>query len=144
VTSRGEAPKAQRAWQAETGRWSRVRENAGENRAKPTGAEDALWQEVRARRLKGAKFRRQHAIGRFLVDFYCAEARLVIEVDGGIHSSQQPEDRERESELAERGLTVIRFTNDEIMRHRPSVNSRIAAHLTPNPSPISERGTQSP
>jgi very-short-patch-repair endonuclease len=94
--------------------------------------------------LNGAKFRRQHAIGRFVVDVYCAEAKLIVEVDGPIHESQSADDLERELELNGRGLTVIRFTNDEVMQRLEWVKTRIAIHLTPSPSPISERGTQRP
>jgi very-short-patch-repair endonuclease len=88
----------------------------------------------------GVRFRRQHAIDRFLVDFYCAEASLVIEVDGPIHQQQVERDLEREKALATRGLTVLRFRNDEVLDDVTSVLARIAAYLTPNPSPISERG----
>ena len=144
MTTGRDAAKAQRAWQAETPIWSRVRDVARQSRAKPTPAEETLWEELRGRRLKDAKFRRQHAIGRFVVDFYCAESKLVIEVDGPIHVSQAQDDMERDVELNERGLTVIRFTNDEVMQRLGWVKTRIAIHLTPNPSPTSERGTQRP
>jgi very-short-patch-repair endonuclease len=97
---------------------------------------------LRNRRLDGFKFRRQHAIGRFVVDFYCGEANLVIEVDGPVHRGQAVVDAERQREIEARGLRVIRFHNDEVLDETAVVLERIAAHLTPNPSPKSERGTQ--
>ncbi|HEU0073427.1 MAG TPA: endonuclease domain-containing protein [Dehalococcoidia bacterium] len=135
-------PHAQRAWRAEAGTWSVLRQAARDNRAKPTVAEAMLWARLRHRGLEGSRFRRQHAIGRFIVDFYCSEANLVVEVDGPIHRYQEAEDTEREAELEGRGLRVIRFSNDEVMTDMAAVLRRIAAHLTPNPSPTSERGTQ--
>jgi very-short-patch-repair endonuclease len=65
-------------------------------RAHETSVEDLLWEELRGRRLDGMKFRRQHPIGAFVVDFCCAESRLVIELDGGIHVEQRDQDAERE------------------------------------------------
>ena len=142
VTAADEEPKTQRAWQAETDLWARAKDTARQNRANPTRAEKILWEALRARRLYGGRFRRQHVIDRFLVDFYCSEARLVVEVDGEIHRFQAEEDRERQRALEERGLRVIRFTNAEVIEDLASVRRRIAAHLTPHPSPTSERGTQ--
>ena len=142
MPSESQEPRLQREWQADSSTWSLLRQAVRENRAKPTSTEAALWTELRNRRLNGYRFRRQHAIGRFVVDFYCSDARLVIEVDGPIHRSRRAEDRERDAELERRELRVIRFTNDEAMKEMPSVLGRIAAHLTPNPSPTSERGTQ--
>ena len=65
---------------------------ARELRQKPTPSEDSLWQELRHHRLNGLHFRRQHPIGRFLADFFCESAKLVVEVDGGYHLT--PEQRE--------------------------------------------------
>jgi len=81
-----------------------------------TGAEMKLWQELRNHKFKGLKFRRQHPIGRFIVDFYCHEKRLVVEVDGSIHDLTEVKERDegREEELKNFGLTIIRFTNGEI------------------------------
>jgi very-short-patch-repair endonuclease len=81
--------------------WSGLRESARDFRATSTPAEARLWQALRGRKLGGARFRRQHAIGRFLVDFYCAEATLVIEVDGPVHRQQVEQDAEREREVQE-------------------------------------------
>jgi very-short-patch-repair endonuclease len=129
-----------------------VRGAVRQNRRQQTLAEERLWQALRNRQLNGAKFRRQHVIGRFIVDFYCAEAHLVIEVDGPIHATQIDEDSERDRDLKNRGLTVLRFKNNSVIQELARVLDRIAAHLprvglddtvamdSDSPSPKSERG----
>jgi len=89
-------------------------ERAREMRRGMTPAETKLWQYLRAGRLGGYHFRRQQITDRFIVDFYCHQADLVVEVDGGIHMEQKSYDQERERYLRERGLEVIRFTNQEV------------------------------
>src|SRR4051812_15603413 len=84
---------------------------AREMRREPTGAENHLWQRIRKQQVLGFKFRRQHTIDRFIVDFFCTEARLVIEVDGIIHDDQQEADQLRTEFLENLGLRVLRFTN---------------------------------
>src|SRR5829696_3454738 len=83
-------------------------------RAKGTLAEALLWASLRDRRLDGMKFRRQHPVGSFVVDFCCAERRLVIELDGEIHAKQRQQDTEREAVLALAGYRVIRFPNQSV------------------------------
>ena len=80
-----------------------------------TPAEATLWQHLRGRSLK-YKFRRQHPIDRLIIDFYCAEAKLCIEIDGRSHfeTEQEEYDKARTEFLEERGYKVIRFTNDEV------------------------------
>ncbi len=118
-----------------------VRSQARVLRQRMTPAESALWQRLRNRRLHGLKFRRQHPIGRAIVDFYCAEKRLVIEVDGGIHETQREHDAAREAYLRERGYRVLRFHNHDVLENIEVVLERIwQAALTPNPSPASGRG----
>jgi very-short-patch-repair endonuclease len=73
---------------------------AGSMRASPTAAEAALWAALRRRKLGRYKFRRQHVIAGYIVDFYCAELRLVVEVDGGVHQDRIAEDRQRNEDLA--------------------------------------------
>ena len=101
-----------------TGRYRQIPETllirARELRQQQTPAEEILWLCLRGRRLCGAKFRRQHNIGRFIVDFYCHEARLAIEVDGGVHDTQKERDAERDAWLAASGLTVLRFENEAV------------------------------
>ncbi len=95
-----------------------------------TPAERKLWQRIRYGQLDGAHFRRQHAIGRFIVDFFCAKARLVIEVDGDIHAEQMEYDAERTKWLNEqKRYRVIRFTNDEIDHNLDGVVERIREAL---------------
>ncbi len=81
-----------------------------------TNSETILWETLRDRRLLGLKFRRQHAVGRFVLDFYCAELRLAIEVDGGIHldPEQANADRLRQAEIEENGIRFVRLTADQV------------------------------
>ena len=80
----------------------------------PTPSENRLWQRLRNRKLNGLKFRRQHVIGRFIVDFYCAKARLVVELDGPVHEYTAEQDAIRQDFLEEQGLGVLQFTNAQI------------------------------
>jgi len=81
-----------------------------------TEAEDIIWQELRNRKLLGFKFRRQHPLNKYIADFYCYEAKLVIEIDGGIHNQLENReyDKNRSHELQRIGIEVIRFTNEQI------------------------------
>ena len=83
-----------------------------------TPAEKVLWEHIRSKSL-GHKFRNQHAIYKYVVDFYCHELRLFIEVDGSIHTLTEValNDKDRENNLLSLGLHVIRFTNDEIFNN---------------------------
>ena len=81
----------------------------------------------------GLKFRRQHAIAGFIVDFYCVKAELVIEVDGPIHEQQHEEDAERQPILEALGLSVLRFTNDQVLDDLGYVLSTIEKHIEPQP-----------
>ncbi len=99
-------------------------ERAKELRREMTPAEKLLWQEVRANKL-GVRFRRQQVIQGFIVDFYCHQAGLVIEVDGDVHDLQKEEDERREKVLSEMGLKVVRFGNDEVVRDLSAVVGKI-------------------
>jgi very-short-patch-repair endonuclease len=83
-------------------------------RHEPTPAERRLWRSLRRNQIAGFHFRRQHTIERFSVDFYCSAAKLVIEVDGAIHDYAPEEDAIRQEVLESKGLTVLRFRNEEI------------------------------
>jgi very-short-patch-repair endonuclease len=96
-------------------------------RARETLAEDLLWEALRGRRLDGLKFRRQHPVGTFVIDFCCAERRLAVELDGGIHDEQRKHDAEREEILAAAGYRVIRFPNQAVMERLPDVLETIRA-----------------
>jgi very-short-patch-repair endonuclease len=87
---------------------------ARELRQQMTVEEKILWQHLRNHGLSGLHFRRQQVISGFIVDCYCHAAALVIEVDGPIHAINVEYDRERDAILAERGLRVLRFTNQQV------------------------------
>lgn len=98
-----------------------LHQRARELRQSQTPAEAILWQQLRRKQLNGYYFRRQQPIGNFIADFYCAEARLVIEVDGGIHAHQADYDAARSEWLETHGYRVIRFTNPQILQELPAV-----------------------
>jgi very-short-patch-repair endonuclease len=104
-------------------------EHARRLRREQTPAEKALWEELRVRRLRGLKFRRQHPIGCFVVDFYCPAEQLVVEVDGGVHEdlSHRAGDAEREQWLSELGLKIVRVSNEVVMSDLQSALRTIAA-----------------
>jgi very-short-patch-repair endonuclease len=109
--------------------WKKLKPLVRQKRRAPTPAEKVLWQRLRDHRLAGSQFRRQHAIGRFIVDFYCAQARLVIEVDGPIHNGTPEEDAARQDYLERLELRVIRFTNDDVLDRTEDVLKRIGEAL---------------
>lgn len=86
-----------------------------------TGPERGLWHLLRGRQLAGMKFRRQQVIGPYIVDFYCAQAHLVIEVDGESHVGRGNSDAARDSYLESHGLRVLRVTNDDVLRESEAV-----------------------
>jgi very-short-patch-repair endonuclease len=98
-------------------------------RKSTTEAEKILWNELKNRKLKGLKFRRQHPIHYYIADFYCHEKRLIIEIDGGIHEHEniQEHDENRTAELERLGITVIRFSNDEVINSKELVLKKIIA-----------------
>jgi very-short-patch-repair endonuclease len=102
-------------------------------RKRETSVEDLLWDELRGRRLDGVKFRRQHPIGAFVVDFCCTECRLAIELDGEIHADQQDRDAERVAILATAGYRVIRFPNQSIRENLPEVLAAIRSAVREAP-----------
>lgn len=100
----------------------RITELVRELRKNATAEEKKLWEQLRGRKLKGRKFLRQQPIiydtipkqQFFVADFYCAEAKLVVEVDGKYHDFQEDYDRNREEILSQLGLRVLRFRNEEL------------------------------
>ena len=109
--------------------WAKLKPLAREMRHQPTPAEEILWQRLRNRQIHGAKFRRQHPIERFIVDFYCAAAKLVIEVDGSIYDYTPDQDAARQQFIEAQGLMVIRFSNEDVLRRTDAVIGRIAEVL---------------
>jgi very-short-patch-repair endonuclease len=116
-------PKVQPGW------WHILKPLSKQMRHEPTPAEDHLWQHLRNRRTFNVKFRRQHAIERFIVDFYCADAHLIVEVDGSIHDYTQEHDALRQAFLESLGLRVLRFTNGEVLLETDAVLERIGEVL---------------
>ena len=88
---------------------------AGELRRELTPAEQKLWAYLRGNKLKGISFRRQHAIGNYIVDFCAIKAKLVIKLDGSQHLEQEEYDQERTDYLESKGYKVIRFWNNDVM-----------------------------
>ncbi len=125
----------------------RLLQHAKTLRKTMTDAERTLWYHLRGHRLQGQKFKRQKPLGPFIVDFVNLEHRLVIEVDGGQHADNAPDDRRRDAWLAAQGYRVLRFWNHQVLQELPAVLERIDACLssaeTPSPQPLSrtrERG----
>ena len=98
-------------------------------RNQATPQEGILWSKLRRSQL-GFKFRRQHGIGRFIVDFYCPKAKLIIEIDGSQHIHQEEYDSERTDYLSSLGYKVIRFWNNEINTDIEGVMMKIAEELS--------------
>ena len=117
---------------------TRMGEVAREFRKAPTPSERQLWAALRGRKLQGCKFRRQQPIGPFVVDFFCAAERLIVEVDGRIHTTQVDADRERQLLLETLGLRFVRVPADAVENDLSGVLERIAqaiADHTDSPSP---------
>lgn len=93
-----------------------MQDRARRMRKSPTPSEGRLWQALRNRQLGGFKFLRQHPIGPTIVDFYCHEKRLVVEVDGGVHRANEAKeyDRAREAFLEAYGLTIVRCAAEDV------------------------------
>ena len=109
---------------------------AKELRRDMTAPERRLWGRLRGNQLDGLHFRRQQVIDGFIVDFYCHSAGLIVEVDGGVHQQQRRYDAERDRVMCQRGLRVLRFSNDEVAGDLAAVLQRIAVachgeNLTP-------------
>jgi very-short-patch-repair endonuclease len=94
-----------------------------------TPAEKMLWEALRKRQLNGLKFRCQHPVESFIVDFYCPQHRLVIELDGGVHDQQVEYDADRTESLNHLGYRVMRFCNQEVISNLSQVLQQIAAAI---------------
>jgi 2-isopropylmalate synthase len=102
-----------------------------------TDAERRLWAALRDRQLDGVKFRRQHPLGPYILDFFSEELKLVVEVDGGQHASSQT-DVVRTAWLTAQGCRVLRFWNNDVLRNLPGVLETLRSALTvaPHPDPL--------
>jgi len=94
-----------------------------------TPAENILWQKLRNRQLGQFKFRNQHPIYRYILDFYCFECKLAIEIDGDIHENKKDYDQDRDNFLKSLGIETMRFTNDEITGNIDKVIENILSKL---------------
>jgi very-short-patch-repair endonuclease len=108
-------------------------------RKQSTEAEKLLWTKLRDRQMGGFKFRRQHHMGPYFVDFACFAGRLVIELDGGQHAIKKEKDRARDSWLKDEGFEVLRFWDNEVFENLDGVLERIGKRLIfPHPDPLPE------
>ena len=111
-------------------------------RRQQTDAERTIWFRLRGRRLAGWKFKRQVPIDRFVVDFVCADAKMIVELDGGQHAERTPQDEERTRTLESMGYLVLRFWNNDVMRNTEGVLEEILNTLSqqspepPHPTPL--------
>ena len=127
-------------------------EHAKEMRLNPTPAEKVLWEVLRKKQVLGLRFKFQHPLNSFIADFYCHKIKLVIEVDGGIHSIPEIKERDqgRTYEMERLGIEVIRFTNEEVFNDIEKVKAVIEKKClelldgrhTPRPPEGGEAGAQ--
>ena len=136
LTRRGTTPKQLLAW-------------AKEMRHQPTPQEEQLWQQLRAKRLDGWKFRHQSPIGPFIPDFCCPEAKLIIELDGSQHAERAGYDESRTEFLKDQGYRVLRVWNSDVDQHldgvlmliREALSAPLPAQASPeSPSPPQGEG----
>lgn len=127
---------------SDTSTWKTLKPFARENRKEQTAAEKLLWANLRNRNTSNCKFRRQHTIGNFIVDFVCIEKKLVIEIDGDYHldEEQQKYDQLRTEFLRESGFTEIRFSNEDIQKNISASLSKIREYLKEEHPPLLRRG----
>ncbi|MBS0193605.1 MAG: DUF559 domain-containing protein [Proteobacteria bacterium] len=115
-------------------------------RHEATDAEQLVWFLLRDRRLDGAKFRRQHAIGPYVLDFYCHQARLAVELDGGQHGDpgQIERDQQRNAFVASKGIRTLRFWNDDVLLRTEDVLAEIWRAVQAEESPVMATGESFP
>lgn len=106
-----------------------LRTHARELRNGATDAERHLWRYLRRRQLAGFKFRRQFPVAGYIADFACVPARLIVELDGGLHADAVAYDQRRAERLAANGFRVLRFWNDDVLRGTDAVLEQILRQL---------------
>jgi very-short-patch-repair endonuclease len=104
-------------------------------RTNATEAEQRIWYFLRNRQFEKFKFRRQHPIGVYIVDFVCLEQKVIIELDGGQHAEQARYDARRTKALRDKGFRVLRFWNNDVLLNTNAVLETILAELNAFPSP---------
>ena len=132
-------------WNVPEGMRRAIRDAARVHRKNPTPSESLLWEAIRGGKIEGRKFRRQQPVGPFIIDFYCPEERLAIEVDGPVHERQQREDAGRQEALETLGIRFLRITADEVTFHLQAAVERIRLAIAsssplPPPSPLVGEG----
>jgi very-short-patch-repair endonuclease len=147
---KGEVDREAGGWGSRFSRTKDMTARARHLRGNMTDAESRLWRALRRDQLNGFSFRRQHPIGPYTVDFYCSRLRLAVEVDGGQHAEQRKQADDRRTQwLAETGVTVVRYWNNEVLSNLEGVLSDLLAHTerlsqaaaTPTPTlPLSGGG----
>ena len=108
-------------------------------RSNQTDAEGKLWPLLRNRSLSNCKFRRQHPICPYVVDFCCIEKHLIVEVDGGQHSTEHLKDERRTRYLSQLEYKVLRFWNHDVLKNINAVLEMIHVNLDPHPGPLPKR-----
>jgi len=107
---------------------------AREFRKNPTKSEKIMWQALRSRRFRGLKFRRQHLTEGYILDFYCHEIGLVIEIDGLIHQQQIKDDKERQKIIEHFNIKFFRVKSSEVEADIDGVLKRLERFITPHPT----------
>jgi very-short-patch-repair endonuclease len=116
----------------------RLKERRQGLRNKPTEVETQLWKVIQHSKLEGRKFRRQHSTGYYILDFYCPEERLAIEIDGDSHEKSESKqyDGSRTEFLESMGIRVLRFKNEEVLNNIECVIEEIRKHFKPPLNPL--------
>ena len=109
----------------------KLKARARELRKNMTEAESFLWQRIKSKQLKGRQFYRQKNIGNYIVDFYCPSAKVIVELDGGQHYTQEGirRDQVRDKSLESLGFTILRFSDREVFKNIEGVLERIFEQL---------------
>ncbi|MEO0969286.1 MAG: endonuclease domain-containing protein [Cyanobacteria bacterium J06639_18] len=131
----GEGKKSKDRWEIPPVLHQRMIEVARQFRKNPTPSEAILWKALRNRKLEGRKFRRQQPIGNFIIDFFCASERLIVEIDGKIHESQKDLDQQRQELLESLGLSFVRISSELVETNLPAALEiiRQAYNFFPHP-----------
>jgi very-short-patch-repair endonuclease len=108
---------------------SELIESARVLRREMTPAERIVWEQIRANRLNGLRFKRQYPVGQFILDFACASVRLGIEIDGSSHDGHERQDQFRDQYLEHYGWAILRFTNEDVLMSLSGVLQTIAAFV---------------
>jgi len=108
-------------------------------RKRMTKAEIFLWSKLKGKQLNGLKFRRQYGINNYVIDFYCPEQKLAIEIDGGVHGyiSRMIHDKQRQRGIEALGIKVLRYTNNDVIKNIKGVLYNIITTIQPPLTPPS-------